>query len=124
MIRFTVANCGISYCDKHETKKSGQTSWKDLVGYYYGSINDEEKIQNIEMKIKCASYFKEELGFNYEEYTGKLRTIIQQLTKIGVPLCPAEEVAYLISWIKASNNEIKMRNITFKTDITGMVIGF
>ena len=90
--------------------------------YLYGFINDEEKILSIERKIKCESFFEEETRLNYEEYNWRLVIIFHQLTNIGSPLHLTEEVAYLISGIKESNNEMKMVNITVKTDITGMAI--
>ena len=65
-LRVEVFSCGISYCDQHEKKKDGCAAWKNLVEYYYGFINDEKKIKNIKKKIRRASYFKEEEGFNYE----------------------------------------------------------
>ena len=64
-IRVAVARCGISYCDKHEKNKDRRASWKELSGYYYGSINNENKVKTIKKKIRRASYFKEETGFNY-----------------------------------------------------------
>ena len=99
-----------SYFDKHEKKKDGHATWKDLVEYYYGSINNERKIKNTDKKIRRASYFKEEAGFNYEEYTGKLRTMLQQLNRIGATLLPEEEVSYIINGINTGNNLINMAN--------------
>ena len=54
----------------------------------------KEKL-NIERKMKHAYYFKEGVGLNYEEYNRKLCTMLQQLTNIGTPLRPAEEVSYV-----------------------------
>ena len=70
-----VADCGLRYCDKHKTKNNGQVACRDLVHFYYGSINDEKEILNIERKIKRDSYFREEEELNYEEYIGKLCTM-------------------------------------------------
>ena len=47
LLHVTVANCYMSYCDKHETKKNGKESWKELVDYYYGLISYEKDILNI-----------------------------------------------------------------------------
>ena len=87
-LHIVITNYGLRYCDKHETRKNLRAAWRDLLDYYYGSINNENKVMKIERKIKRASYFEEESGLNYEEYTGNLRTILQQLTKIGSPLHP------------------------------------
>ena len=74
----------------------------DVLGWTLS--NDEHKILNIERKYKCPSYFKEEAGFNDEDYSGKLSTMFQQITNIGALLQPEEEVFYLINGIKSSNN--------------------
>ena len=50
--------------------------------------------------------------------------MIQQFTKIWSPLCLEEDVVYLISGIKPSNDEMKMQSITVKTDINGMAVDF
>ena len=66
LLHVAIAKCKLIYRDKHETKNNRWESWRDLVYYYYRSINDESKIFNIERKIMSASYFKEEAGLNYK----------------------------------------------------------
>ena len=66
------------------------------------------KILKIEGKIKRASYFKEVAGFNYEEYTGNIRTMFQHISLVVAPLCPTKYVSYLINGIKASNHEMNL----------------
>ena len=83
-----------------------------------------KKYMSIERKHTRALYFKEEVGYNYEESTRNISKTFQQLNNIGSPICPAEEVSYLIDGIKASNDEIKMGEITARTNIIGMVIKF
>ena len=33
LLRVVIANCRLSYCDKHETKKKGRAYWRYLVYY-------------------------------------------------------------------------------------------
>ena len=82
------------------------------------------KILKIEGKIKRASYFKEVAGFNYEEYTGNIRTMFQHISLVVAPLCPTEYVSYLINGIKASNDEMNMGKIIVKTASIGMATDF
>ena len=92
--------------------------------YYYGSIKNEKKIKNTKKKISRAAYFKEESGFNHEEYTGKLRTMLLQLNNIGAPLHPAEELSYLLNGIKSGNYDTKTERINTKTYHIGMAVDF
>ena len=78
----------MSYCDKQNTKKSGWAACRYLGDYYYRSINEYKKNLNNEIKIKHASYFREEAGFYYEDNNGKLCTMFQNIIKIGCPLRP------------------------------------
>ena len=57
-LRVSVAICNLSYCDDQEKKKDGCAAWKDLVKYYYKSINDEKKIKNNKKKTRYKYYFK------------------------------------------------------------------
>ena len=84
----SVDSCRLSFCDNHEKNRDGRVAWRDIVEYHYGYIKDEKKIKKTDKEIKRASYFKEEAGFNYEKYTGKLRTMLHQLNNIAPPLRP------------------------------------
>ena len=63
-----------------------------------------------------AYSFKDESGFNYEEYVGKLRTIFHKLNKVGAPLRLEEEESYLLNGINEGKYKTNIENITTNTD--------
>ena len=54
-----IANFGLTYYDKHESKNNGQEVWRDIVYYYYGSSNDENKILKFVKKNPVRLLFLE-----------------------------------------------------------------